>query len=421
MASVRPRKNKQGEIVSYEIRVSRGYDPITRKALKPYTMTYTPPEGWSAKAIERELSKTAGDFQAACDRGEVLTKEQQREQEKERREHEAAEKLNEERRPTFTKYIETFLQEKQITFSPGTMENYSIALHRAAAVFGDLRMVDIDFLTVKKYLSTLQEPGANTFNGEPMAIKSVIKHYIVLRSIFENAVENKIISVSPMAGMKRPKPRKDEIQKPAKSYTADETKYIMKCLDNEPLKWRAMIRLAIDSGLRRGELVGLRWEDIDFKTGEITVCHNAQYTNGKGTYITSPKNGKVRSFPLNPPALAIMQEWRKAQAVLLMGQGLPRLGFCFTQENGQMMNPQAPTAYCSRFGKRYGIEDFHPHALRHTMGSLSVANGGDIYSISKKLGHSDAAITLQVYTHENEEAKKRTNAALADAIYTDQK
>ena len=84
-----------------------------------------------------------------------------------------------------------------------------------------------------------------------------------------------------------------------------------------------------------------------------------------------------------------------------------------------MMNPQAPTSYCTRFSKRYGIADLHPHALRHTMGSLSVANGGDIYSVSKKLGHADAAITLQVYTHENEEAKKRTNAALADAIYSD--
>ena len=293
MASVRPRKNKQGEIVSYEIRVSRGYDPITRKALKPFAMTYVPPEGWRAKAIERDLNKTAGDFQAACDRGEVLTKEQQREQEQERREREAAEKLNEERRPTFNKYIAAFMQEKKTTFSPGTVENYRIALDRAAAVMGEIKMVDIDFLTIKKYLATLQEPGANSFNGEPMAIKSVIKHYIVLHGFFENAVENKVIPVSPMAGMKRPKPRKDEVQKPPKSFTADEVKHILDCLNQEPLKWRALMMLAIDSGLRRGELVGLRWEDINFKTGEITVCHNAQYTAGKGTYITSPKNGKI--------------------------------------------------------------------------------------------------------------------------------
>jgi len=82
-----------------------------------------------------------------------------------------------------------------------------------------------------------------------------------------------------------------------------------------------------------------------------------------------------------------------------------------------MMNPQAPTSYLHRFGKKYGIEDIHPHKLRHTMATLSIANGADIKSVSDKLGHSDVSITLQVYTHANEEAQKRANEVLAEAIY----
>ena len=80
-------------------------------------------------------------------------------------------------------------------------------------------------------------------------------------------------------------------------------------------------------------------------------------------------------------------------------------------------NPQAPTAYMKRLGKRCGIESLHPHALRHTMASLSIANGADIVSVSQKLGHSEVATTLNIYAHENEEAKEKASQVLADTIY----
>ena len=78
MASFTARRNKAGEIISYQIKVFRGRDKLTGKQLKPYTMTYVPPKGWSKKAIERELIKVMGEFEAACKRGEVLTKEEQK-------------------------------------------------------------------------------------------------------------------------------------------------------------------------------------------------------------------------------------------------------------------------------------------------------------------------------------------------------
>lgn len=86
-----------------------------------------------------------------------------------------------------------------------------------------------------------------------------------------------------------------------------------------------------------------------------------------------------------------------------------------------MMNPQAPTSYLARFGKKYNLPGIHPHALRHTMATLSIANGADIVSISEKLGHSEPSITLNVYSHANEEAQRRANEALAQAIYKNQK
>ena len=418
MASVTPRKNKAGEIISYQIKVTRGRDKITGKQLTPFTMTYTPPEGWSKKAIERDLHKTMGEFEAACKRGEVLTRQQEKQQELERREQAQKEKAEEERKPTFNKYITIFTEEKAASYAPGTLENYRIALQRAAEVFGEMKMESIDFLAVKKYITDLQTKGKNQLNGKPLAHKTILKHYIVLHALFENAVENQVIAVSPMQNMKRPKPRKDESKKEAVVYTESEVQYILECLNKEPLKWKALIMFAIDSGCRRGEIVGLRWEEIDFKTGKVNICRNAQYTAGKGTYISTPKNRKNRVIYLNRPVLAVLAEWKRQQALLHFGQGIPLNGYCFTQDNGEMMNPQAPTSYLSRFGKKYNLPGIHPHALRHTMATLSIVNGADVVSVSKKLGHSNTSITLDVYSHANEEAQQRANDILAEAIYS---
>ncbi len=420
MASYRPRKNKFGQIISYEIRVSRGYDPVTRKALKPFTMTWKVPDGWSKNRIERELNKVVAEFEAACKRGEILTREERKAQAIDRVEQAKREQAEQERKPTFTRYIEMYIKEKA-AFAPGTLENYRTALQRAAAVFGDMKMADITNLTVKQYINDLQTSGKNQLNGKPLAHKTILKHYIVLHALFENAVENQVIAVSPMQNMKRPKPRKDETPKEPVVYTESEVQYIYRCLDNEPLKWKAFIMFAIDSGCRRGEIIGLKWSEIDFKTGKVNICRNAQYTAGKGTYISTTKNRKNRVIYLNRPVLTVLTEWKQQQALLHFGQGIPLNGFCFTQDNGKMMNPQAPTAYLSRFGKKYNLPGIHPHALRHTMATISIANRADIVSVSEKLGHAEPSITLNVYSHANEEAQRRANEALAQAIYKNQK
>lgn len=418
MASYTARKNKAGEIVSYQIKVTRGRDKLTGKQLTPFTTTYTPPEGWSKKAVERDLVRFMGEFEAACKRGEVLTKEQQKQQEIDRAEQEKRERAEQDRKVTFRAYAAHFINEKAASFAPGTVENYSFALGKAAAVFGDMKLEDIDFLAVKKYIADLQANGKNEFNGKPLAHKTILKHYIVLHGLFENAVENQVIAVSPMQGMKRPKPRKDEVKKVAIVYTEEQVQYIYECLNKEPLKWKALVMFAIDSGCRRGEIVGLKWSEIDFKTGKVNICRNAQYTAGKGTYICTPKNRKNRVIYLNRPVLAVLAEWKKQQTLLHFGQGIPLNGFCFTQDNGEMMHPQAPTSYLIRFGKRYNLPGIHPHALRHTMATLSIANGADVVSISEKLGHAEPSITLNVYSHANEEAQRRANAVLAEALYS---
>lgn len=91
--------------------------------------------------------------------------------------------------------------------------------------------------------------------------------------------------------------------------------------------------------------------------------------------------------------------------------------YVFSQESSpEPMNPQTPTRYFKKPEKRYGIKDFHPHKLRHTSASISLTHGGDLVSVSQRLGHSDTAVTLRMYAHANSESIRRAGQAVRDAL-----
>ena len=419
MASVTERNLKDGSLV-FEIRVSRGRDPVTGKQLTPFSKRYTPPRTWSTKKAQKQAQVEAAKFEAECKAGKIKTKAQIRQEMEQQRKAEEEKRLDDERIPTFKKYVEILLEEMAVTNAAGTLENYDYVLRRAGPIFNDYKMEDITPAMIKKYIVDFQANGRNHFTGELVGHKTVLKHFIILHRIFASAVENDVIQVSPMEKLKRPKPRKDEVQKEAQVYTEEEARYIISCLDQESLMWKALVMIMIDSGCRRGEVVGLMWDAVNLKTGEVKIFRNAQYTAGKGTYITTSKNRKNRVLYLNPAVISVMKEWKLAQMKYMLAQGYPMEGFCFTRENGKVLNPQAPTSYLARFGKKYGVENLHPHALRHTMATISIANGADIVSVSEKLGHSETSVTLDVYSHVNKQAQKRANQVLSQALYSTQ-
>ena len=241
-----------------------------------------------------------------------------------------------------------------------------------------------------------------------------MQHYITLHSFFENAVENGILTENPMRRLKRPKSRKDEELKPVISYDEKQVHYILSCLNLEPLKWKALIMVAIDSGCRCGELMGLKWTDIDFESGRMNIVRNIQYTPEKGIFVCTPKNGKSREIYLNGPVIAILKEWKKISNI---GKTEKSNEYCFTGRNNQPMMPGCFNAFLRRFGKKYNLKGIHPHALRHSMASISLVHGADIVSVSKNLGHSNVSITLNVYSHTNFEAQLRANEVFAGAVY----
>ncbi len=390
MASIKLSETKDGKRF-FQISVSRGYGKA------PYKTRWYWPDGWSKRTAEREAAKQAAAFELACKNGEVLN----RAQEREKAAQEAA-KLK-----TVAQYANgVFMPVKETTFSENARSSYRMFLDRhILPVLGDTLLTDVTPAMLTKLLVDFQKAG--------YAHATAIKLYNILNGVFEMAFLDDSIPMNPMSKVKRPAPCKGEQQKgeSGKALTAKELAQVLSCVGQEPLKWRAYINLAADSGARRGELCGLWWSDIDWKSGTVTIRRNLQYTATAGVYETTPKNGKTRIVDIGPETLALLHQLREEQAATCFSK------YVFTQDGTvDPMHPQSPTRYFKRFGERYGIKDFHPHKLRHSSASIAITNGADIVSVSERLGHSDMAVTLRMYAHANEESIRRAGQTVRDAL-----
>lgn len=380
MASHRLRTNKKGENY-YEIQVSRGY------GISPYTKRWYPPKGWSQKSIDQKLKKIEEEFQQKCDAGEVLTKKQQKALQ-DQESQEAAKIL------TLEQYGEhVFMPAIKITASENTRSSYQGQLdNHIYPALGEMKMPEISPSNITALLLDLQ--------GQGKAHASVIKVYTVLSSMFKRAYKNDLVEKNPMDKVDRPKPRKDEVADTGvDAYTIEEVQHIVECLAKEPLKWRTFIHLLIDTGARRGEIAGLKWEDVDFETNHITIRGNLQYTPQRGVYLDTPKSKKIRKLDVAEGVMLLLSELRTQVGTA---------PYVFSQKDSiAPMHPQSLTKYMKKLEKKYDIADFHPHRLRHTLASIAILSGADIASVSQKLGHSDIATTLRMYTHANPESVKK--------------
>ena len=393
MASTKLMETKDGRRF-FKITVSRG------RGQSPYTTRWYWPDGWSKRAAERELAKQAAAFELACSRGEVLTRADIRRKEAE--EQAEAAKLK-----TVRQYADgVYMPTKETTLSENARSSYRMFLDRhILPILGDTLLTEVIPALLTKLLVDFQRTGKSH--------ATCVKLYNILNGLFQMAFLDDSIQINPMLKVKRPVPRKDEaaVDEAEKAYTVDELRRILRCLKEEPLKWRAYITLMADTGIRRGEACGLNWSDVDFNTLTVTVRRNLQYTPSAGVYEAAPKNGKARVVDIGADTAVLLKQLRSEQASTCMSR------YVFTQDGSpEPMHPQTPTRYFRKFGKRYGVEDFHPHKLRHTSASLAITNGADVVSVSERLGHSDTAVTLRMYAHANEESIRRAGQTVRDAL-----
>lgn len=401
MANAVEKKTKAGRRF-YELRA------YSKEKRRYYTSRWYVPAGWSRRAIENELKTLTVEFQQKVDAGEILSKQEQREKaaaEKAAADLAAAEaaKLKTVRQYAESVWMPTKLLLHSIT--ENTRLSYTTNLEKHIfPTLGHVLMKDVSTAMISQLLLDFQKTHSHG---------STIKLYNVLNGLFDAAFMDDTIPINPLLKVKRPKPSKDEraVTEADKAYTAEELNRILDCVSREPLKWRAFIHLAADTGARRGELCGLCWPDIDFKNSRVKFRHNLQYSKAKGVYDVSPKGGQFRTVDIGPETVALLKQYQQEQAEVRLSKWV----FTIDGEDAPMF-PHSPTRYFKTFGDRYDVPGFHPHLLRHTSASLSLTNGGDVKSIADRLGHKDAAVTLRMYAHANDESIRAAGQAARDAL-----
>lgn len=341
MASIRQVSSKDGTI-SYKVSVSNGRG-------RRVTRTWTPQPTWSSRTKQRELYKYAADLENSLAAGETTT----RKEDKERERHEALEAAK----------IKTLRQYAEGIFMPLKTEEISENTRSSYQGFLDLHILPAlgDHLVSEITPAMLQSLILRYRKGHSYA--STVKLYNILNGIMKMAFDDETIQANPMFRVSRPKQGKDAAggEKEAQAYSVDEVRKILSCLEQEPLKWRVYIWLLVDTGMRRGEACGLQWKDVDFEKSVIEIVGNLQYTPEKGVYLCAPKNGRTRSVDIGEELLAMLRQLRAEQSRECLAK------YVFTQDGTtEPMHPQTPTRYFTKFGKRYGIDQLHPHKLRHT-------------------------------------------------------
>ena len=206
--NIKPRYNKDGELISYCIRVDRGRDAEGVR-MKPYTTTWRVPEGYtSAKKIQMELNSVAGQFEADCKAGKILTKEERKAKARADAERAEQERLEKERRVTFKAYAsDVFMARKATTFSRNAYTNYEDALNRLNKYLGDYPLEEIKSADINRCLVALQtreycrqskgrEKGKTKVedSGKLISFSTVIKCYTVLSGVFKMAGDSSLVT-----------------------------------------------------------------------------------------------------------------------------------------------------------------------------------------------------------------------------------
>lgn len=170
-----------------------------------------------------------------------------------------------------------------------------------------------------------------------------------------------------------------------------------------------MITLCIDSGMRREEINGLTWGDIDFLTNEISIKRVRLIVDKKEIIETPKTSSSIRTICITDETMKLLKELKlhqdKNKQILL--NKWQDTGYVFVTEEGKPYYPDMPSKILKRIIKRCGLDEITFHQLRHTSATLLINSNADISSVSERLGHASKATTLNIYTHVLDKSKKR--------------
>ena len=251
-------------------------------------------------------------------------------------------------------------------------------------------------------------------NTAPLSDKTVIEHHRLISTILTQAEKEMLVPYNAAAKATPPKAAKHD----PNYFQPEDIAAILKALDTEPLKWQLITHLMIVTGCRRGEIMGLQWEKVDFENNRVKIDKALVSSKSKGTYLGNTKTADVRYLNLPAETMTLLRQHKREQLRLQIANGdrWQHTGFVFTTDEGNHMNPDSITGWLHDFSRRHNLPHINPHAFRHTVASVLLANGTDIVTVSKQLGHASVNTTENFYSHIIEENKAKASECIADVL-----
>jgi integrase len=313
---------------------------------------------------------------------------------------------------TVAEWLDQWIAGHAIELKPSTEASYraKIELYLKPAL-GAERLQALSPGRLSAVFKKLGESGGKA--GRALSPRSVEYTRAILRKALADAVVERVIEVNPVTGSKAP--RRDGKPKHV-TWTADQQ---AKFLAADAGRWHPFWALALASGMRRGELCGLRWTDVDFAAGVVSVDRSTTQV-GNERVTTTPKNHERRKVSIDETTLAILREWRKAQAAERLEWGPAYVdveGVVFTREDGSPVMPDYLTKEFVRSQVGMGLPRLTLHGTRHSHATTLLREGVPVHIVSKRLGHKDASVTLNVYADAIPEDDDRAVAVFSRAVW----
>jgi len=300
--------------------------------------------------------------------------------------------------PTFSEVAKGWLEHKKPNVRITTWEMYSGHLKHH---FNDLDRIRIDMIsttTVEKWIAKRQTDG--------MCIGMLRKIIVTFNQIMAYAVRHKMIDSNPVRDAERPRRKMDDVVKGNIAVLAPEQiRALLEATPNQ--KHRTLFLTAIMTGARLGEILGLRWSDVDFEKKQIHIRRTFNHER----FFTPKTKGSIRSIDLAPMMVLELRKWK-----LVSGGNNDKL--VFPSEVGSPIGPQNLTRrYFKPALKVAGLPEIRFHDLRHTYASLLIEQGENIKYISSQLGHASTTITLDVYSHLMKSENQAAACRLENTIF----
>lgn len=414
---------------SYRIQVSNGYD-VKGKKLRE-TISFVPDPNMTPKQQEKALEKFAFEFEQKVKNGKYLN----------------GEKI------TLEEFAERWIKEhapQQIEAT--TLSGYKLQINqKILPALGHLKLSKIQPMHLQSFYNNLMEDGIRK-DGKPggYSPSTIKKCHAILSSILTTAVHWQVIESNPCDRVAPPKQKK--VTDNIKHFTLEQAELFLSALELDyntvykahdrtddtgkiyhvrdyketrriPLQFKVFFTLALFSGLRRGELIALTWDDIDFINNTVSITKSTGYVDN--TMVTKAPKNKTSIRVVNVPVsvLDLLKKLRKEQKELKINIGDQWQGdnYIFIQCDGKQMNLSTPYHTFKDVIEKYNttiekealkLPSIPLHGLRHTSATLLIAENIDIRTVSARLGHAQTSTTMNIYAH----SLKKMDEKAADAL-----